>query len=237
MRKYLFFFCFLLILVLMTSCRPKGVLSREEMTDLLFDVHVTEALVNQNPGPVPDNWRKGLEPDYFRDLSYRSVLRKHKVSEADFYKSVRYYSKDLRLYTRIYADVDKRIKEMTDDVINWKFHTPSAKDFYQHANLDTMKIRRLYYEFQYQPDTSRIKKFNMFAKTIRTWTDLKTMEWLRKKQKKEHFYIINPKDYVKIVNIKKDSTSVHDTLNNKETLLKKDERIVFDKKDVTVVGL
>lgn len=231
MRKYLLFSGFLLIVVLMTSCRPKGVLSRKEMTDLLFDVHIAEALTNQKIAPVPDDWRRGLEPDYFRDMSYQSVLRKHDVTEANFYKSVRYYSKDLRMYTRIYADVEKRIRTFSQDVTDWKYNKPSAEEFYQKTQLDTAKIRALFSEQHFCLDTSKIEGYSIVPDSVVSWLDWKTREWLReRKQKQEQFYVINPKDYVKISDFKVDSISADSSDKEKYDgpTLPKDQTMILD---------
>jgi hypothetical protein len=115
------FFCFGLLL-LVYSCKPIGVLSSKEMTDLLVDIHLAEAMTDSKSGQIPASWRKGLPLSYFKDLSYESVLKKHGVSEADFYKSVAYYSKNLRLYSLIYADVETKLRNYEASVENWDYH-------------------------------------------------------------------------------------------------------------------
>jgi hypothetical protein len=217
MRKYLLFSGFLLIMVFLTSCRPEGVLSRKDMTDLLYDVHMAEAIANPNLAPVPEKWRKGLEPDYFRDMSYHSVLRKYKISEEQFYKSVAYYSKNLRLYTKIYTDIDKRMKTFSQDVTDWKYHTPTAEEFYKNANLDTVKIRSLFCDQHFHADTSKTKGFNIIPDSVISWVKWKTREWLSEENLiKEKFYVINPKDYIDLsqyesnISVNKDSVKMHD---------------------------
>jgi len=234
MRKYLLFSGFLFIIVFLTSCRPEGVLSRKKMTNLLYDVHIAEAVANPNMVPVPDQWRKGLKPDYFRDLSYHSVLRKYQISEDQFFKSVAYYSKNLRLYTKIYADIDKRMNTFSQDVTDWKYHTPTAEEFYKNANLDTMKIRSLFIEEHFHADTTKTKGFNIIIDSVISWIDWKSKEWLSAENlKKEQFYVINPKDYIDLSKFEPDKSANKDSAKMKDLpTLKKDEEIT---KEGTIV--
>jgi len=188
------------------------------MTDLLFDVHMAEVLTDNKIAPVPDEWRKGLDPDYFRDLSFQSVLMKHNVSEKNFYKSVGYYSKDLRLYTRIYTDVYNRYKTFSDEINDWKYHVPTAEEFYQNALFDTIMTRKLFYEQHFRPDTVEIAGYSIVPDSVISWRDLKTREWLSERNlEKEKFYVIDPKDYVIIP----DNNASIDSVKGSENLLEK----------------
>lgn len=211
MRNHLLFPCLLFILVIFTSCRPEGVVSREKMTDILFDVHIAEVVANPGVEPIPQKWRKGLREEHFRDLSYHSVLRKYHISEENFYKSVNYYSKNLRLYTKIYANIDKRLNLYLQDVNDWKYHTPGADELYKTDSLYTLKIRSLFSDHNYRPDTTKTKSNKILTDSIVTWAEYKTKEWLTESNiKKVQFYIVDPKDYVdmsvfEIAKAKKDS--------------------------------
>lgn len=211
MRNHLLISYLLFILVIFSSCRPEGVVSRDKMTDILFDVHIAEVVANPGLEPVPQEWRKGLREEHFRDLSYHSVLRKYHISEEDFYKSVKYYSKNLRVYTKIYANIDKRLNLYLQDVTDWKYHTPGADDLYKTDSLYTLKILSLFSEHNYKPDTTKTKSFKILTDSVISWSEWKTKEWLTEgKIKKAQFYIIDPKDYVdmsvfEIAIVKKDS--------------------------------
>ena len=43
-----------LLLALFSSCRPREVLSRKEMANVLFDIHLTEAAVSGIYEPIPE---------------------------------------------------------------------------------------------------------------------------------------------------------------------------------------
>ena len=235
MRNHLLFLSLLFILVIFTSCRPEGVVSREKMTDILFDVHIAEVVANPGLEPVPKEWRKGLREEHFRDLSYHSVLRKYHISEENFYKSVNYYSKNLRVYTKIYANINKRLNLYLQDVNDWKYHTPGADELYKSDSLYLLKISSLFSEHNYRPDTTKTKSYKILTDSVVTWAEWKTKEWLTEgKTKSVKFYIVDPKDYVdmsvfEIAKAKKDSIAKI----NEPAPVK--EQVVNTNKDGTVV--
>lgn len=235
MRNNLLFLSLLFILVIFTSCRPEGVVSRDKMTDILFDVHIAEVVANPDLQPIPKEWRKGLREEHFRDLSYHSVLRKYHISEENFYKSVNYYSKNLRLYTKIYANIDKRLNLYLQEVNDWKYHTPGADELFKSDSLYLLKISSLFSEHNYRPDTTKTKSYKILTDSVVTWAEWKTKEWLTEgKTKSVKFYIVNPKDYVdmsvfEIAKAKKDSIAKI----NEPAPVK--EQVVNTNKDGTVV--
>lgn len=235
MRNNLLFLSLLFILVIFTSCRPEGVVSRDKMTDILFDVHIAEVVANPGLQPIPKEWRKGLREEHFRDLSYHSVLRKYHISEENFYKSVNYYSKNLRLYTKIYANIDKRLNLYLQEVNDWKYHTPGADELFKSDSLYLLKISSLFSEHNYRPDTTKTKSYKILTDSVVTWAEWKTKEWLTEgKTKSVKFYIVNPKDYVdmsvfEIAKAKKDSIAKI----NEPAPVK--EQVVNTNKDGTVV--
>ncbi len=105
-----------LLLVLLASCRPHGVLSRKEMASLLFELHLNDAALAVADSATKATWAKGLTPEQFKDLSYHSILRKYGLSQADFDASVTWYSKHLNLYNKVYKDVESLISVWRTEV-------------------------------------------------------------------------------------------------------------------------
>ena len=159
MSKSCLIFGLLLILVSFSSCRPRKVLSRSEMVDMLFDIHLTKALVDNNYGSVPAQWKRGLSDKDFKDMAYQSVLRKHDVTEETFYTSVSYYSKHLRLYTKIYIAVDQRMQDYIKEMQVFHYTVPSFRECLAHITLDTLKVHSLYHLGSFKADTIPEKSF------------------------------------------------------------------------------
>jgi hypothetical protein len=143
-----------LLLICFCSCRPKGVLSRKEMTDLLYDLHLAEAACSGVNVPVSAEWRQGLAPDFFRDMAYESVLRKHHVSESDFYKSVAWYSRHLRLYSKVYADIHRKMDLFQQGIDLGQFDPVSDL---KALGLDPAKVKAMYRFGSYRKDTTAIR--------------------------------------------------------------------------------
>lgn len=159
MSKGRLIFGLLLILVSFSSCRPRKVLSRSDMVDVLFDIHLTQALVNNTYGPVPTQWKRGLSDNDFKDMAYQSVLRKHEITEEIFYTSVGYYSKHLGLYTKIYMAVDQRMQDYIKEMQVFHYTVPSFRDCLAHITLDTLKVQCLYNLGSFKADTIPVKPF------------------------------------------------------------------------------
>jgi len=177
----------------LNSCRPEGVLSRKEMSDLLYDVHLSEALMDTTNNPIPDEWKKGLDYKYFRDLTYQSVLRKHGVTEKEFYNSIGYYSKDLRLYIKIYDEVDKRLSEFSEGITLWKFHNPTNAEFFGMYHMDTLKIHTVFTDLNYFNDSTKLKiSCKISPDSVPTYAEWKVKCLTHKKiVKPKHFTMLD----------------------------------------------
>jgi hypothetical protein len=139
-----------LLLICFSSCRPRGVLSRSEMTDVLYDLHLAEAAVGPEAGPIPNTWTKGMPPEYFRDLAYNSVFKKHKINQETFYASVAWYSTHLRLYSKIYDDLHFRFTNWEKAINEGQFLPVKA---IKASDLDTAKVRALFTYALFRADT------------------------------------------------------------------------------------
>ena len=67
---------YMILVLCLTGCRPKGILHSWEMRSLLYDLHRTDALLQVSG--------KQYESDEVRDLYYAGVLEKHGVTQAQF---------------------------------------------------------------------------------------------------------------------------------------------------------
>lgn len=104
MRKIVFL-PLLLMMLLAVSCNdaPSGVLSKQEMEDVLFDYHLTQGMIEQlNSEQSVDNPQRYLD----------AVFAKHGITAEQFDSSMVWYYRDGRLLPEIYANVHKRLEEL-----------------------------------------------------------------------------------------------------------------------------
>lgn len=202
-----------LLLVLFSSCRPRGVLSRKEMVDVLFDIHLTEAAVSGVSEPIPEEWTRGLDTEYFRDMAYRSVLRKHHLSQEEFYTSVSWYSKHMNLYEKVYADVQLKMDDFKTAVDQGSFDQIRSMTKY---GVDTSKIRALYTFGMFRRDTIPVRRLYLTADSLPSNSKWLTNQWL---------YRI-PKDTVRVNLFPQ--LSIHSVFNtsNPDTLKMKADSIL-----------
>jgi hypothetical protein len=151
-----------LLLGLLISCRPHQVLSKKKMVEVLYDIHLAEAMNAGITGPVPASWDHGLSPDYFRDLSYQSVLKKHHITEEDFFRSVGYYSRDVEKYGRIYAEVEKRLQRYKDQLVDEKKLQDIEAELRRTIQRDSVKINHLYRILRFQTDSTLVLRNSYF---------------------------------------------------------------------------
>lgn len=98
MKKLLQILCLCLLL---PSCRPDGVLSKGEMTDLLADLYLTDGYI-EAAGDASQAWDS-------LDV-YGPVLAAHGVTVESFDASVEYYLRHPKEFTAIYKDIEDRLE-------------------------------------------------------------------------------------------------------------------------------
>lgn len=99
---------FLLLGLVMVGCRPRGVLSTSKMREVLFDLHKTEAILQQ------------CGYNYGHDEAvakyYYVVLEKHGVTKAQFDSSLVWYTDHPDfgniLYPRVVSRVEAEVEEL-----------------------------------------------------------------------------------------------------------------------------
>ncbi|MCI7729665.1 MAG: DUF4296 domain-containing protein [Bacteroidales bacterium] len=105
-------------LLCLTSCdiRPWSVLNKQEMEDLLFDIHLAETIFQV------------YKPNYSKEEKqqiFEGIFEKHNTSKETFEKSLKWYAKhpdDLQL---IYRKVLDRTVAFQEKVDNHEFHPDS----------------------------------------------------------------------------------------------------------------
>ncbi len=96
-------FLLLAAVMLLGACkpgRPGGILSQDEMTDLLYDYHLAIALAQT----------EGNGDAAVKEIAYKdAVLRKHGVGQAEFDSSMVYYMRHADQMHSIYAGLSDRL--------------------------------------------------------------------------------------------------------------------------------
>lgn len=106
-----------LLLAATVSCKEKGIpkpkhlISEKKMADILYDLHLSQALVERFKYNDPDSLKLDA-----KDI-YQSVLNKYHMEDSVLTKSILYYSAYPKVYEGIYAKVIERMnmeqEEMT----------------------------------------------------------------------------------------------------------------------------
>ena len=87
--------------------RPKDVLSRGKMEDVLYDYHLMQGLIDQ----MPSDERMEKGQDYIN-----AVYEKHGITEAQFDSSVVYYNRHTKELYKIYNNLKERYTEANEEI-------------------------------------------------------------------------------------------------------------------------
>lgn len=128
--RYFFLFFIALLLVSVTSCerRPKNVLSKGKMEDVLYDYHLARSMAENLP---PDQMYKQR---YF----VQGVFDKYGISEADFDSSMVWYCRHTEDMSDIYKKVQDRLKSNINKMN--KLITESQRNPVGAASGDSLNI-------------------------------------------------------------------------------------------------
>ena len=98
----------ILLSVLLSACtpRPRNVLSKKKMTEVLYDLHKTDGVVLV----------KGYNFNHDEELKkfYESTLLKHGVTQAQFDSSLVWYTDNPKRFNKIYPRVIARLQRDID---------------------------------------------------------------------------------------------------------------------------
>lgn len=96
----------LLLLCSFYACKPKqeeGVLGKRKMSRVLYDYHLAQAMAEQAGSSD--------STAYFKHLYVEAVYRKHGISEKEFLRSIKWYTRHTEELYEIYQELDKRYAE------------------------------------------------------------------------------------------------------------------------------
>lgn len=95
--------------LLLTACddRPKDVLSRSKMEDVLYDYHLTQGLIDQ----LPSDERYDQAQNYLN-----AVYLKHGITEAQFDSSITYYNRHTKELYKIYTNLKARYEIANEEI-------------------------------------------------------------------------------------------------------------------------
>jgi len=115
---------FIVILLIFSACdgRPKGVLNKSEMTDILVEMHILDGALDAKGLLFSQNGEK--------DKYYTALLEKYEITQADFDSSVVWYTKYPKKYTKIYEDVFAQLTLLDQEVKKGKYHPVDSIEFY-----------------------------------------------------------------------------------------------------------
>jgi hypothetical protein len=89
--------------------KPKKLVPRDRMVDMLTDMHIAES-VFQNRRYSTEQVIQFTEADF-----YYSILKKHEVADSTFEQSLIYYSSLPKEFEKIYSRVLNKLNEMEQD--------------------------------------------------------------------------------------------------------------------------
>ncbi len=145
------YYMIILMVILAFSCSynkiPKGILTDKEITPVLIELHLAEAIYTQ---------RYALEitrENYQEDL-YLTILKKYKLDQKVFEASVFYYGKHPDKYKPIYDEVLNQLNEM-EVKVKIKDSIDSRKPVVKDIVKDTVNVK----------DTVQTSKTDVSVKT------------------------------------------------------------------------
>ena len=87
-----------------SSDRPDGIPSPDKMEEVLYDYHLAKTIDTSEGMPIPPEEGKKMVMNYY----VKSALAKHGMTEADFDRSLRWYTRHSEILYKIYSNLDKR---------------------------------------------------------------------------------------------------------------------------------
>ena len=98
-----------LLMFLLMACddRPKDVLSRGKMEDVLYDYHIMQGIIDE----LPSEEREAKAQDYIN-----AVFEKYGITEAQFDSSIVYYNRHTKDLHKIYSNLKERYSTVNDEI-------------------------------------------------------------------------------------------------------------------------
>lgn len=108
MNRFFTIAIFLIACILFTACekRPKGIIAKGDMTDVLYDYHLAQAILGQE-GNGKDGEYKNLMD---------AVLAKHNITQAEFDSSIVWYNVHAEDLEDIYKKLEERFNARAEEM-------------------------------------------------------------------------------------------------------------------------
>ncbi len=104
--RYILYFLMSLALAACKNDVPDGILSDEDMENVLYDYHTAQKL-GRNPAAAELTGDKSVA--YNENYYVRAALKKHHLTEADFDRSLQWYTRHSDRLFNIYKKLDERM--------------------------------------------------------------------------------------------------------------------------------
>jgi hypothetical protein len=105
MRNFLLILIAVFVLTCSSDKIPKGILTDKQITPVLVEIHLAESIYSQR-------FAMDITRENYQEDLYLSILKKYKLDQKVFEKSVLYYGKHPEKYKPIYDEVLNRLSEM-----------------------------------------------------------------------------------------------------------------------------
>jgi len=104
MRLITLLLAFLLVLISCTSAieKPKKLIEKDKMVDILYDIALLEAIKSQNVNG-------GISSKKANEF----LFQKYKIDSLQWEENNKYYAADIEEYKKMYEEVKKRIQDET----------------------------------------------------------------------------------------------------------------------------
>ncbi|MGV8962711.1 MAG: DUF4296 domain-containing protein [Candidatus Saccharimonadaceae bacterium] len=110
MDKLVKYLCVLILATMFFSCqnRPSEVLSRKKMENLMYDMYIAEAIID-------NDYQEYSQPEK-KEALISEVLKKHKIAAARWDTSLSWYSDNIEQYLQINDSVKARLQRNQKEI-------------------------------------------------------------------------------------------------------------------------
>ncbi len=127
--NYLYKYIIFTIVVLFLFSCGNSFLSRREMVDVLYDIHMAESTIQ-----VVANSSSRIEKQEY----FNKIFEKHGITKDEFDEAVAWYSNNPKEYNQFYVELIERATEFKGQVDDFEFHpelSPQHSDSVQSMDL------------------------------------------------------------------------------------------------------
>lgn len=162
MIKWAFFLCLTLLLV---SCnrllksKPSGLLNESQMTDILVDMHLTEATLRAANDSI-----SRLNDTTDLRIRFAEVFRKNDVTPDEFNASLKFYLEQIDELDKIYSEVISRLTLQEANLQQLANRKPYAFAKSDPALVDTSALKNPWYRTYNK--TGQHRQFHYFDPLI-----------------------------------------------------------------------